>query len=147
MLGEPCLIEVDTTWGTMQVSEGVRAIGEAEVIERLERGLPVADSRGRDSYEESAIPGAANVHYRKAAARLDELDREAPAVFFRDGPQSGPSPAASRPLIEAGHPPEKILCYRGGLRDWMTFVLPVVSVRVGSDRGLSENHEDGGRGR
>lgn len=128
--GEPGLIQVDATWGTIQpmtVAEGVRTIGEAEVIEHLERGLPVVDSRGRDSYEESTIPGATNVHYKEAAARLDEFDRAAPTVFFCNGPQCGQSPAAIRALIEAGHPPEKIRYYRGGLHDWMTLGLPVVS--------------------
>jgi rhodanese-related sulfurtransferase len=138
--GEPGLVQVDATWGTIQpmrVAEGVRTVGEAEVIEHLERGLPVVDFRGRDSYEESTIPGAANVHYEEAAARLDELDREVPTVFFCNGPQCGQSPAGIRALIEAGHPPEKILYYRGGLHDWMTLALPVVPAGVAPDRGRS----------
>lgn len=127
--GEPGLVQVDATWGTIQpmrVAEGVRTVGEVEVIEHLERGLPVVDSRGRDSYEESTIPGTANIHYKEAVARRDGLDREAPTVFFCNGPQCGQSPAAIWALIEAGHPPEKILYYRGGLHDWMTLGLPVV---------------------
>lgn len=148
--GEPGLVRVDATWGTIQpmrVAEGVRTVGEAEVIEHLERGLPVVDSRGRDSYDESTIPGAANVHYKETAARLGELDRERPTVFFCNGPQCGQSPAAIRALIEAGHPPERILYYRGGLHDWMTLGLPVVSGGVGSDRPRPEDREDGDRGR
>jgi len=48
---QPGLVEVDTTWGTIQpieVTEGVRTIGEVELIEHLEKGLPVADSRDGD---------------------------------------------------------------------------------------------------
>ncbi|QIN84452.1 rhodanese-like domain-containing protein [Rubrobacter tropicus] len=128
--GAPGLVEVDATWGTIQpmtVASGVRTVGEAEVIEHLEQGLPMVDSRGRDSYEESTIPGATNVHFKETAARLGELDREAPTVFFCNGPQCGQSPAAIQALIEAGHSPEKILYYRGGLHDWMTLGLPVAS--------------------
>lgn len=137
---DPGLVEVDATWGTIQpmtVAEGVRTVGEAEVIEHLERGLPTVDSRGRDSYKWSTIPGAANVHYKETAACLGELDREGPTVFFCNGPQCGQSPAAIRALIEAGHSPEKILYYRGGLHDWMTLGLPVVSGEVTAADGPS----------
>jgi hypothetical protein len=51
--GEPGLFRVDATWGTiqpMQVAEGVRTVGEVEVLEQLRRGLPVIDSRTRDYY-------------------------------------------------------------------------------------------------
>ena len=128
--GAPGLVEVDATWGTIQpmtVAEGVRTVGEAEVIGHLKRGLPTVDSRGRDSYEESTIPGAVNIPHKETTARLGELDREAPTIFFCNGPQCGQSPTAVRALIEAGHPPAKILYYRGGLHDWMTLGLPVVS--------------------
>lgn len=127
--GEPGLVEVYATWGViqpMQVAEDVRTVGELEVIEHLERSLPVVDSRRRDSYVESTISGARNVPHQELVARMAEFDRERPTLFFCNGPQCGQSPAAIRALIEAGHPPEKILYYRGGLHDWMTLGLPVV---------------------
>jgi hypothetical protein len=37
---EPGLVEVDTTWGTiqpMEVAEGVRTVGEVELIEHLRK--------------------------------------------------------------------------------------------------------------
>ncbi len=128
--GDPTLVQVDATWGTIQpmrVAEGVRTVGEAEVIEHLERGLSAMDSRAPDEHDQATIPGAANIHFKEAAARLDELDQEVPTVFFCNGPQCGQSPTAIRTLIDAGYPPAKILYYRGGLHDWMTLALPVVS--------------------
>ena len=127
---QPGLVEVDTTWGTIQpieVTEGVRTIGEVELIEHLEKGLPVADSRDGDSYNRASIPGAINLPFAEAVARRDELDRQHPTVFFCNGPQCGQSPRAIRALIEAGHPAETIWYYRGGLHDWITLGLPVVS--------------------
>ncbi len=128
--GESGLVEVDTTWGTiqpMEVAEGVRTVGEVELIEHLNKGLPAADSRDSDSYHRTTIPGAINLPFTEAAARRGELDHDHPTVFFCNGPQCGQSPRAIRALIEVGQPAEKIWYYRGGLHDWITLGLPVVS--------------------
>ena len=129
---EPGLVEVDTTWGTiqpMEVAEGVRTVGEVELIEHLKKGLPAADSRDSDSYHRATIPGAINLPFTEAAARRGELDHEHPTVFC-NGPQCGQSPRAIRALIDAGHPANRIWYYRGGLHDWITLGLPVVSTHV-----------------
>lgn len=126
--GEPGLVQVDATWGTiqpMQVAEGVRTVGELEVMAYLEQGLPVVDSRTPDFYVNSTIPGARNIPYPDMTARQDDLSGEQPTIFFCNGPQCGQSPAAIRALLEAGYPREKILYYRGGLHDWLTLGLPV----------------------
>lgn len=126
--GEPALVQVDPTWGTiqpMQVAEGVRTVGELEVKDHLERELPVLDSRDPDSYERATIPGAMNLPFSEATSRMDELDRSYPTIFFCNGPQCGQSPTAIRNLLEAGYRPEEILYYRGGLHDWITLGLPV----------------------
>lgn len=128
--GERGLVEVDTTWGTiqpMEVADGVRTIGEKELIEHLVSGLPVADSRDGDSYQRATIPGAINLPFSEAATRRGELDRQHPTVFFCNGPQCGQSPRAIRALLAAGHPAEAIWYYRGGLHDWITLGLPVIS--------------------
>ncbi len=128
--GQPGLVLVDAAWGTIQpiqVAEGVRTVGELEVIEHLEQGLPVIDGRTRDFYAESTIPGARNIPYPDVLARVDELDGEQPTIFFCNGPQCGQSPTAIRALLAGGYPPEKILYYRGGLHDWLTLGLPVVA--------------------
>ena len=135
--GEPGLVQVDATLGTIQsmrVAEGVRTVGEADVIEHLQQRLPVVDFRGREEHVESTIPGAANIPYTEAAAHLDELNREAQTVFFCNGSQCGQSPAGIRALIEAGYPTEKILYYRGGMHDWMTLGLP--TYKPGNSRSI-----------
>ena len=128
--GELGIFKVDATWGTiqpMQVAEGVRTVGEAELIAHLEQGLPLIDSRTRDYFVVSTIPGAKSTPYPETVARMDELDRERPSVFFCNGPQCGQSPTAIRALLAAGFPADKMLYYRGGLHDWLTLGLPVVA--------------------
>lgn len=128
--GEPGIFKVDATWGTiqpMQVAKGVQTVGEAELIAHLEQGLPVVDSRTRDYFVVSTLPGAKSIPYPKAVERMDELDRERPTIFFCNGPQCGQSPTAIRALLAAGYPADKILYYRGGLHDWLTLGLPVVA--------------------
>lgn len=128
--GESGVVRVDAGWGNiqpMQVADGVRTVGELEVIGHLERELPVVDSRDPDSYEQATIPGAANLPFSDAASRVDVLDRRHPTVFFCNGPQCGQSPTAINDPIGEGYPAEKILYYRGGLHDWITLGLPVAS--------------------
>ena len=127
--GEPGLVQVDAAWGSIQpmvVAAGVRTVGEAEVIDHIDQGLPVIDSRTDDSYQTSTIPHSVNIPHTEAEERIDELDQERPAVFFCNGPQCGQSPRAIRTLLDSGYPSEKILYYRGGLHDWLTLGLPTV---------------------
>lgn len=127
--GEPGLFPVDATWGSiqpMQVAEGVRTVGELELMAHREQGLPLVDSRTRDYYVVSTIPGAKSIPYPEVVGWMDELDRERPSIFFCNGPQCGQSPTAIRALLEAGFSADKILYYRGGLHDWLTLGLPVV---------------------
>jgi rhodanese-related sulfurtransferase len=136
--GEPGLVVVDTTWGTiqpMEVAKGVQTVGEVELIEHLDKGLPVLDSRDRGSYDRATIPGAVNVPFADAAARRGELDQEHPTVFFCNGPQCGQSPRAIRALLDAGHPAQRIWYYRGGLHDWITLGLPVMSAESTANHG------------
>lgn len=128
--GREDLVQVDATWGSiqpMQVAEGVRTVGELEVKEHLEQELPAVDSRDPDSFERTTIPGSRNLPFTEAGDRVDELDRQRPTVFFCNGPQCGQSPTAIGKLLEAGHPPENILYYRGGLHDWITLGLPTAA--------------------
>lgn len=128
--GEPGIFKVDATWGTiqpMQVAKGVQTVGEVELIAHLELGFPVIDSRTRDCFVASTIPGAKSIPYPEVVARMDELDREHPTIFFCNGPQCGQSPTAIRALLEAGFSADKLLYYRGGLHDWLTLGLPVVA--------------------
>ena len=122
------LLQVDPTWGKIQpiqVAEGVRTVGELEVIEHIQSGLPLIDGRTPEFYEQSTIPDAINIPYTVIKERMNELDREQPTVFFCNGPQCTQSPQAVRNLLKEGYPPGKILYYRGGMHDWITMGLPV----------------------
>lgn len=138
--GDPATVRVDAAWGRiqpMQVAEGVRTVGELEVIDHLEQELPVVDSRDPDSYEQATIPSATSLPFSDAASRMDELDRQHTTIFFCNGPQCGQSPRAISDLLEAGYPAEKVLYYRGGLHDWITLGLSVASGRVSSENSRS----------
>ncbi len=124
---------VDPTWGTlqpMQVADGIRTVGELEVIDQLEAGRPVVDSRTAEMYADATLPGARSIPHAQAADRAHELDPGTPTVFFCNGPQCGQSPVAIRALLAAGHPTELIWYYRGGLHDWMTLGLPTAPAGV-----------------
>ena len=121
------LFAVDATWGTVQPIElapGVRTIGELELIDHVQAGLPVIDTRGADAFAECTIPGARNIPHDEVLARAGELDPARPAVLFCNGPQCTATPDAIRRLLAAGHPAGALRYYRGGLRDWMTLGFP-----------------------
>lgn len=123
----PGRVVVETTWGelqSMQAAEGVRTVGELEVIEQIENGLPLVDGRTEDFYREGSLPGAKNIPYTEAGERVAELDPAQTTIFFCNGPQCPQSPRAIRAVLETGYPAEKILYYRGGMHDWLTLGLP-----------------------
>lgn len=124
---------VDCTWGTiqpLQLAPGVQTIAELELIEHLEAGLPVVDTRGGVQREQATIPGARGIPHDEIVARVHELDRSRPTVLFCNGPQCGATPEAVCALLEHGYPAEKLRYYRGGVHDWMTLGLPVEGSRV-----------------
>jgi rhodanese-related sulfurtransferase len=108
-----------------ELAPGVRTIGELELIEHLERGLPAIGTRQPHFYREGTIPGARSIPHDEILDHLRELDRDRPTVFFCNGPQCAASPDAIRKLLDAGYPPRAILYYRGGMHDWITLGLPV----------------------
>ena len=125
--GEPDLVQVDTTWGELQPMEpapGVRALGELEVIEHIQQGRPVVDSRTAGFHADATLPGALNIPYAEAVDRVQELDRSRPTLLFCNGPQCPQSPTAIHALLEAGYPADRILYYRGGMHAWRTLGLP-----------------------
>lgn len=120
-------VTVDPGWGTvqpMQLAPGVRTIGELELIEHIERGLPVIDTRLAHFHREATIPGARGIPHDEILDHLGELDPDAPVALFCNGPQCAATPDAVRALLEAGHPARAILYYRGGMHDWMTLGYP-----------------------
>ncbi|MDQ2874312.1 MAG: hypothetical protein M3Y33_05675 [Actinomycetota bacterium] len=55
---------VDATWGTpqpTQLADGVRTVGELEVIDHLEAGRPAVDSQLAEHHAVLTLPGAVNI--------------------------------------------------------------------------------------
>jgi rhodanese-related sulfurtransferase len=123
------LVQVDPAWGTVQPIElapGVRTIGELELIDHIEHGRPLIDTRQPHFHRDATIPGARGIPHDRILARLDELDPSVPTVFFCNGPQCVATPDAVRTLLDAGYPADAILYYRGGMHDWITLGYPTV---------------------
>lgn len=122
------MVIVDSTWGEIQpiqAAKGVQTVGELEVIEHIEKGMPVIDGRTENFFLEATLPGAKNIPYTEAGNRIDELDQGHMTILFCNGPQCPQSPWAIRALLDAGYPAEKLMYYRGGMHDWLTLGLPV----------------------
>ncbi len=132
--GAPGQFVVDATWGTirpMQLAPGVRTVGELEVLDHIERGLPLVDSRLPEYYDAGTIPTALGIPHTQTTGRLEEFDRDVETVLFCNGPQCAATPDGIEQLLAAGHPPARILYYRGGVHDWVTLGLPMeVPVRA-----------------
>lgn len=129
---EDGVVKVDATWGEVQPIElapGVRTIGELELIEHLDRGLPVIDMRLESFHRDGTIPGARGIPHEQILDHRDELDPELPTVFFCNGPQCKATPDGIATLLDAGYPARAILYYRGGMHDWMTLGYPTTAER------------------
>lgn len=125
--GEPGRFVVDATWGrinSIQIAPGVRTVGELEVIAHIEAGLPLVDSRREEYFTAGSIPRATSIPHEGTAQRMIEFDTQRPTVLFCNGPQCSATPHAIKTLLEAGHPAELLLYYRGGIHDWLTLGLP-----------------------
>jgi rhodanese-related sulfurtransferase len=99
-------------------------VGELELIEHLNAGLPVIDTRRAESYRAGTIPGARSLPHTETAQRHAELHLGTPAILFCNGPQCSATPDAVRTLLELGHPARMLRYYRGGIHDWVTLGLP-----------------------
>jgi rhodanese-related sulfurtransferase len=126
--GEPGRFVVDATWGTitpMHLAPGVRTVGEQEVMAQIHAGLPLIDCRLERYVAEGTLPTARSVPHTEQRDRLGEIDAARDTVLFCNGPQCAATPDSIRILLEAGHPPERLLYYRGGIHDWVTLGLPL----------------------
>lgn len=130
---QPGLVVVDSTWGTLQpleVAPGVRTIAELDVIEHLEAGLSLIDTRHDAQHGEATIPGAHGIPHEEIVQRIDELDADQLTVLFCNGPQCSATPHAVQVLLEHGYPADRLCYYRGGIHDWMTLGLPIEGTRA-----------------
>ena len=91
LLADSGLVVIDATWGTikpMRIADGVRTVGELEVMEHLDRGLVLIDSRPAEAYGSSTIPGARNIPHDETVERISQLDPAEPTIFFCNGPSA-----------------------------------------------------------
>lgn len=131
--GQDGFVAVDSTWGTIQPIElapGLRTVGELGVIEHLEAGLLLVDTRRDIQRNQATIPGSLGITHGRIVERIDELDPSQPTVLFCNGPQCAATPSAVRALLEEGYPAEALRYYRGGIHDWMTLGLPIEGSRA-----------------
>ena len=123
---------VDATWGRimpMQLAAGVRTVGELEVLAHIEAGLPLVDTRLPKYLVHGTLPSARAIPHTEIGERGREIDAEIDTILFCNGPQCAATPDAIRRLLDAGHPPERLLYYRGGIHDWVTLGLPLEPTR------------------
>ncbi len=126
-LADSGLVVIDATWGTIRpmcLADEVVTVGELEVLEHLDRGLLLIDSRPADAYGSATIPGARNIPHSETVERISKLDPARPTIFFCNGPQCAASPEAIDALLTLKYPPAAIRYYRGGLHDWISLGLP-----------------------
>ena len=126
--GEPGLFTVDGTWGTITpftLDGGVVTVGELEVIEHIEAGLPIVDTRLARYFAQGALPTARHIDHHEILERIEELDRDAVTVLYCNGPQCAATPDAIGTLLAAAYPAAQLRFYRGGIHDWGTLGLPL----------------------
>ena len=86
-------------------------------------GCPLIDTRLPKYLVHGTLPSARGIPHTEIAERLGEIDAEIDTILFCNGPQCAATPDAIRGLLDAGHPPERLLYYRGGIHDWVTLGL------------------------
>ncbi len=127
--GHPGLFIIDATWGQINpisLAPQVRTVGELEVIDHLEAGGQLIDSRPEEAFAKQTIRGASNMPHGDVDVRMGELDADVKTIFFCNGPQCGATPDSVRVLLGRDYPAQSILYYRGGLHDWLTLGLPTI---------------------
>ncbi|MEN8675038.1 rhodanese-like domain-containing protein [Nocardioides sp.] len=125
--GELDVVAVDTTWGELQplnCAPDVPTVGELEVLELLQQGAVLIDTRVPGSNNGVTLPGARSLPHDQAVQRRGELDPSRVSILFCNGPQCPQSPQAIRALLEAGLAAESLAYYRGGVHDWVTLAMP-----------------------
>lgn len=127
--GEPGLFIVDATWGKvqpLQLPGGVPTVGELEVIEHLESGGLLIDTRQPEHVAHGTIPGALPIRHQNIVDGLGALSPAGPVVLFCNGPQCAATVMAVEALLAADWDPSQLRYYRGGVHDWVTLGFPLV---------------------
>lgn len=129
------LIALDPWWGIvqpMQLHERVKTIGELELVEHLEAGGKLIDTRRPEYVTQSGtIADALVMHWETIVTDINsaldsgQLEQTETIAYYCNGPQCPATPKAIAKLLESGWPPESILYYRGGVMDWQALGFPL----------------------
>lgn len=115
---------------------GVTVVTAEQARKLIDGGTPVIDTRVGNEYADAHIKGARNVPYKEKSAkevgfnaRDDQFDlaklpadRNAPVIFYCNGPECWKSYKASKVASEAGW--KKVQWLRGGFPEWKSKGLP-----------------------
>jgi rhodanese-related sulfurtransferase len=135
----------------MEVAEGVKTVGELEVLDFLQNeaknnGGLLIDSRMPQWYKKSTIPGALNIPFTLltkgnkkgyfdriltllGAVKQDGIwnfSKAQKLLLFCNGPWCDQSPREIKSLLAVGYPASKILYYRGGMQNWQMMGLTII---------------------
>ena len=116
---------------------GVTLVTAEQARKLVDRGVPVIDTRVGNEYADAHIKGAINVPYKEKSAkavgfdaREDHFDlarlpadKNAPLIFYCNGPECWKSYKASRLAVDAGY--GKVQWLRGGFPEWKSRGYPV----------------------
>jgi rhodanese-related sulfurtransferase len=116
---------------------GVTVVGAEQARKMVEAGTPVIDTRVGNEYADAHIKGAKNVPYKEKSAKdvafdakadlfdLAKLpaDKNAPLIFYCNGPECWKSYKASKVASDAGW--KKVQWLRGGFPEWKSKGFPV----------------------
>jgi rhodanese-related sulfurtransferase len=115
---------------------GVTVVTAEQARKLIDAGAPAIDTRVGNEYADAHIKGAKNVPYKEKSAKTaafnpkeDQFDmaklpdRNAPVVFYCNGPECWKSYKASRVAAEAGW--TRVHWLRGGFPEWKAKGYPV----------------------
>lgn len=129
--GEEGFWLIDACWGVVQpmsLAPGVETLGELEVVDHIESGGAVVDSRLTKFLGSGGLPTAVSIPHPDVLEHRDAFDPDGKTVLYCNGPQCAASPNAIESLLDAGQPPESLLYYRGGILDWVACAYPLVPI-------------------
>lgn len=116
---------------------GVTVVSAEQAKRMTEAGVPIVDTRVGNEYADAHVKGAKNVPYKEKSAKdvafnakddqfdLAKLpaDKNAPLIFYCNGPECWKSYKASKVASEAGW--KKVQWLRGGFPEWKSRGYPV----------------------
>jgi rhodanese-related sulfurtransferase len=83
-----------------------KTVSRAEAREMLDGGAQLVDVRADHEWEAGHLPGAKHIALPELAARVDELDKDRPVIFYCRG--GSRSEMATVALAEAGYDAVKL---------------------------------------